>query len=37
MFRQDPVMSAQYHWHTGDDKKWVLWSYSIIVSWNQKM
>jgi hypothetical protein len=35
MFHQVPVMSAQHDWHTSDSKKWVLWSYSIIVSWNQ--
>jgi hypothetical protein len=38
MFRQVPVMSDQHDSHTGDDKKkWVLWSNSIIVSWNQTM
>jgi len=37
MFRQVPVMSAQHDWHIGDETKGVVWSYSIIVSWNQKM
>jgi hypothetical protein len=29
--------SNRHVWHTGDDKKWVLWSNSIIISWIQKM
>jgi hypothetical protein len=36
MFRQVPVMSAQHDWHTGDETKGVLWSYSINVSWIQE-
>ena len=37
MIRQLPVMSAQHDWHTVDDQKKVLWSYSVIISWNQKI